>query len=219
MGELRSHFHWTFVEPSPPNYERLAENMAKHSEMCDMKGIHGAVLPDNRLSREDPPPGSESAMVFYSIRDTIDPETGFDALSQQRFPDWVSQISSFSKETVFKQVHQRPFRMLGLDMKDYVVETSVPTKSYIDLLSQIQEPYATNEASEGIPPLLVLIDTEGFDCDIVEGISPSSPLLPAYLIFERKHCDSDAAVKHVESMGYVTHTHRMKENVIAIKQQ
>ena len=27
-------------------------------------------------------------------------------------------------------------------------------------------------------PLLVLVDTEGFDCDLVEGISPESPFLP-----------------------------------------
>ena len=51
-------------------------------------------------------------------------------------------------------------------------------------------------------PLLVLIDTEWFDCEIVKVISPSTQFLPEYILFEHKQC------KHVEneqlrSIGYI----------------
>merc|ERR1712241_464746 len=52
---------------------------------------------------------------------------------------------------------------------------------------------------------LVLIDTEGFDCNIVNGISFSSPFLPEYLIFETAHCKEESlqmAWDRLEEMGY-----------------
>ena len=68
---------------------------------------------------------------------------------------------------------------------------------------------------QGEAPLLVLIDTEGFDCSIVNGISLSSPYLPKYLVFESKQCEYQASLDHLQSMGYETST--MGENVVAIK--
>jgi hypothetical protein len=31
--------HWTFVEPSPPNYKRLVKNLANHSDVCDLRSV------------------------------------------------------------------------------------------------------------------------------------------------------------------------------------
>lgn len=148
-------------------------------------------------------------MVFHGIRDTIDPETGFDSLSKKTFPYWITQISSFSKRTMLKVAAQ--FSQRGLDIEDYIIETNVTTMSYSDLMNQVS--HAEEDKKE---PLIVLIDTEGLDCDIVEGISPDSPFLPKYLIFEHKHCKSENAEKHLQKMGYVVH--KLKENVIAVRQ-
>ena len=54
------------------------------------------------------------------------------------------------------------------------------------------------------PPLLVLIDTEGFDCKIILGISKRSAYLPNFLVFEHKQCGADRtpAVEHMKGMGY-----------------
>ena len=60
---------------------------------------------------------------------------------------------------------------------------------------------------------MILIDTEGFDCNIVEGIAPSSPYLPKFLVFEHKHCKKRIAYQHLQSMGYnINATH---ENAVA----
>ena len=66
--ELRTHFHWTFVEPSPPNFKGLEANIKKNAHICDMKSINVAVVSD---LAENP-----GEMVFYGISDSIDPETG-----------------------------------------------------------------------------------------------------------------------------------------------
>ena len=63
-------------------------------------------------------------------------------------------------------------------------------------------------------PLLVLVDTEGFDCDLVEGISPESPFLPKYLVFEHTHCNDAPTNKHLHGMGY--NTSKFSENTVAI---
>ena len=85
-----------------------------------------------------------------------------------------------------------------MNVSDYIVETNVVTKSYSDLMKEALVYTLENQKQA---PLLVLIDTEGFYCEIIKGISPSSQFLPEYLLFEHKQCEH-AANEHLRSMGY-----------------
>ena len=201
-NEMRKHFHWTFVEPSPPNFKRLEENLIMNSNICDMKSINAAVVSDHA--------GNTSEMVFYSIRDTIDPETGHDSLSGKTLPHWITQVSSFDKAPIL--FNKNIFRRNGLNVSDYIVETNVITKSYSNLMKEALVYTVKNQKQA---PLLVLIDTEGFDCEIINGISPSSQFLPEYLLFEHKQC-KDAANEHLRSMGYSFLV--SSENTLAFKE-
>jgi hypothetical protein len=63
------------------------------------------------------------------------------------------------------------------------------------------------------------IDTEGFDCNIVNGISAASPFLPRYLVFEHKQCKRDALQQvweHLESMQYNV-TKADGDNTVAVR--
>jgi hypothetical protein len=203
-NELRKNFHWTFVEPSPANFKRLASNMLSNSNVCDMKSINAAVVSDLVENPDE--------MIFYSIRDTIDPETGFDSLSRKKFPHWITQVSSFSKEPILANEDQ--FAKHGLDVNDYIVETNVSTVSFSDLMKEaLHVPMEDKKRNE--VPFLVLIDTEGFDCAIIEGISPSSPFLPKYLVFEHKTCNRKETFEHLQNMGYSYRT--SSENTVAIR--
>lgn len=94
-------------------------------------------------------------------------------------------------------------------MNDYIVTTNVTAKRYSDLLQDI-----TGGLSA---PTFVLIDTEGFDCDIILGIGEGSPYWPKYLIYE-DHCgkpQSKAAIEYLERLGYTTK--KGPHNVVAIR--
>jgi hypothetical protein len=193
----RDLFHWTFVEPSPANFKRLMENLSKNSNVCDMHGINAAVVSD---FTED-----TNQMIFYSIRDTIDPETGYDSLSGKKLPFWITQVSSFSKLPIL--YNKRIFEERGLDVNDYIIETKIKSMRYTDLMREAMGKQSSAR------PLLVLIDTELFDCDIINGIDPSSAYLPKYLLFEHK-CDHQETYRHLEAMGYSLY--RSADNTVAI---
>jgi hypothetical protein len=64
--------------------------------------------------------------------------------------------------------------------------------------------------------LMVLIDTEGFDCSIILGIGTDSRYLPQFLLFEQTQCDKDQkrqTLAHLHSMGYQHKNER--ENILA----
>jgi len=213
MIELRTQFHWTFVEPSPPNIRGLEANTKKYGHVCDMRVVRAAVVSD---LAENP----LGHMTFYGISDDIDPVSGFDSRSKKMLPDFLTQISSLSREQVFSPLFVKAFRKFGLEIDDYVVETNVTTLSYSDLMKQVLVP--TDDVDKGLDvttantdgPLLTLIDTEGFDCSVVEGISPNSPYLPKYLVFEHIHCDAKMAIQHLGNMGFTTE--KASENMVAI---
>ncbi|GFH58521.1 hypothetical protein CTEN210_14997 [Chaetoceros tenuissimus] len=207
----RDRFHWTFVEPSPPNYARLVDNLKKYEDVCDMSSMNVAVVSDEIGT-------TSKDMVFYSIRDTIDPETGFDSLSGKKFRYWISQISSFSKEMVLLQ--KKEFSDRGLNIDDYIVETNVATKSFSGIMADVMDHSMNNKkrvaASSNQKPFLTLIDTEGYDCDIVLGISPDSKYLPKFIVFEVKNCINkwNDVQSHLEGIGY--DLMKMDENAIGI---
>jgi len=209
QGE-RARVHWTFVEPSPANYKQLTGNIASYNHLCDMQSVNAGVISDNLET-------SATGMVFYSIRDTIDPKTGFDSLSGKKLPYWITQVSSFSKKAIM--FHEGVFRRNGLNVNDYIVETNVTTVKYSELMESIVAGNSNN-VDQQKPPLLVLIDTEGFDCDIILGMSPQSPFLPEYLVFENHQCGKNKLQEtnsFLERLGYrVTKIHG-SQNSVAIK--
>ena len=63
----RDKFNWFFIEASPPNFAKLQETIKKHSDTCNMHAIHAAIVSEEQKGQD---------LTFYSISDTIDPETG-----------------------------------------------------------------------------------------------------------------------------------------------
>jgi len=178
--------HWTFVEPSPANFKRLQDNIKENADLCDMAAINAAVVSDD---------SANTKMTFYSIRDTIDPDTGYDSISGKTFPIWITQLSSFSMAPI--RSNERQWKNRGLNMDDYIVPLNVTAQPYSQLVQGITQ-------SSGAP-FFVMIDTEGFDCNIVQGMSRTSLFLPHFLVFEHKQCGRkalDDTEKHLASMGY-----------------
>lgn len=126
-------------------------------------------------------------------------------------PFWLTQISSLDREQVLKPKYVNAFKKFGLDINDYVEETNVKTLSYSDLINEVILP--ENKLNKR-GPLLVLVDTEGLDCNMVEGISPESHFLPKNLVFEHMHCNSTQTEKHLHEMGYTTY--KFRDNTIAM---
>lgn len=203
-----SRFHWTFVEPSPPNYKRLVQNLDKYSHICNMKSINAGVVSD--LSNY-----TDNSLIFYSLKDTIDPETGFDSLSNKTLPAYITQVSSFSKAPIL--FNRRQFRKVGLNVNDYIVETKVQTKPFSALMAEV---IGNTTSEQHSTPFLVLIDTEGFDCDIVQGISLDSKYLPKFLVFEVKQCREKYTKEtkgHLEKLGYtLTQDDGRVENIVGV---
>lgn len=180
----RAKVHWTFVEPSPPNFKRLTENLQQRADLCDLQSVNAGIVADS-VDTSHP-------MTFYSISESIDPETGYDARSGKTLPNYITQISSFGMGVINHNAGQ--FRKRGLNVNDYVVKTNVTTKRYSDLMQEII-------TAPQQPPTLVLIDTEGFDCDIILGISSTSSYWPKYLIYEHVNC---ARGKRQQTEAYLT---------------
>jgi hypothetical protein len=202
----RHRFQWTFVEPSTTNFRSLQKNLDEHAHLgTDFQAIQAGVVADSTIQDTD--------MIFYSIRDTIDPVTGFDSLSNHTFPYWVTQISSFNLGNI--EANRKEWTKRGLKMEEYVIQSNVTTKRYSDLMKDILQ---GDDPSKSL--VMVLIDTEGFDCPIVNGIAADSLYLPQFLVFEDKQCsetDKQSAWKHLKSMGYITF--HVAENTVAYRQQ
>lgn len=177
-----------------------------------MKTVNAGIVPDNANDTE--------SLTFYSISDSIDPETGFDSRSNKTLPSFVTQISSFSLRPIL--FNKGVWRRKGLNVNDYIVRSKVTTKSYSKLMEEISGNVTNhNMGVDGKPPapLIVMIDTEGYDCHIVNGISSESDYLPFYIIFESKQCSPSGlteAKEHLEHMGYTVLDER-QENTIAAR--
>lgn len=206
--QLQQRVHWTFVEPSPPNYKRLQKTVLEHSNLCDMNSINAAVVSDqvSDVKTKD--------MIFYSLLDTIDPVTGYDERSGKTFPAWITQISSFSKDPILYNGDQ--FSRRGLNVSEYIVETNVTVRHLSSLLAEFTAVFG------GFKPghlFFVLIDTEGYDCDIINGLVKDSPFWPFYLVFEHKQCKDDNKIKtyrHLAEVGYSVNVFD-SENTLAVR--
>lgn len=213
--EQRKKVRWTFVEPSPTNMRKLSENLIKYGDMCDMRSINVGVVSDSLSESE------KTGLVFYSIRDSINLDTGYDSISGKIIPHWITELSSFDRANIMK--HSFAMEELGLDLNDYVVETVVKVKGFTDLVKEavgdaedVSVFGSSSRRKQPNAPLVVMIDTEGLDCKIVNGISPTSEYLPKYLVFEISHCDYKPSVEHLKAMGYDIKGPK-RGNIVAVK--
>jgi hypothetical protein len=102
-------------------------------------------------------------------------------------------------------------------VNDYIVETKFQTKPFSALMAEVIGNATSEQHST---PFLVLIDTEGFDCDIVQGISFDSKYLPKFLVFEVKQCREKYTKEtkgHLEKLGYtLTQDDGRVENIVGV---
>jgi FkbM family methyltransferase len=187
----RNRFHWFFVEPSPPNYAKLEENIKTNKHIGNLHGINAGIISEEQKGQD---------MTFYRFSDTIDPESGYDSKSKKKFPNFITQTSSFNKKAII--YNKKLFQERGLDMEDYIVETKIPVKTINELMKEVNE-VVGKEDTQG--PLLLLIDAESMDCEIVLGISQDLRPRPHYIMYER-NCDDNEkearSIEHLGSLGY-----------------
>jgi len=195
--------HWTYVEPSPPNYDCLLKNIAQYSYLCDMNSINAAIVSDSYNSTEN--------MMFYQMDECIDVVTGHDSKSGKRLPSYLSQLSGFDFKGIGKHLHE--FKKRGLNPHLYYHKINVKAVRYSDLMVDIM-------GNEGKVPYLLLMDTQGMDCQIILGISENSPYLPQYLMYEDSMCTAkelDAANKYLEHLGYSVSKLKKSQNTFAYR--
>ena len=101
-----------------------------------------------------------------------------------------------------------------MDLNDYILQVQVPTISFSNLLDRV----IGGESNASHPFQLLMIDTEGLDCDILWQLptAEAARLLPPFLIFEFKHCSvvSYYQAKHrLQTLGYTLT--QVTENIVA----
>jgi FkbM family methyltransferase len=85
-------------------------------------------------------------------------------------PNWAYQVCSFSREVVLRHEKEIP------QIRELMVEESVCTETITELMNQ----------SNLHSPDLLLVDTEGFDAEILK-MFPFKNHCPPLVIFEHKH--------------------------------
>ena len=197
--EQRKRLHWTFVEPSPYNYQKLVETLHKpqQSDLCTLKSIETAVLPDDTDDEKI------DGLPFYSIQ-YIDPETGYDSKSGMTFPAWITQVSGFKIEAI--KHNSGIWKKKGLNYKDYVKEIHVASKRFSELVSEVVHNKLGVQKQNNNRPLLILMDTEGYDCAILSGLSNEhASMMPHFFIYEIKNCVVDSlqsGLTNLDKLGY-----------------
>ena len=202
-------FRWTFVEPSPTNYKGLVKNVQRHTntsqQICQTLTVNAGIVPDTT------PPNT--TMTFYALDESIDPQTGYDSKSGKTLPVYITQLSGFSRHAL--EFNRGQFRKRGLNMDDYIKPINVTTLTFTQLMNDYGLGGSDGSISAGLEegsaaavaperPWLMLIDTEGFDCNIIQGIDEYSPHWPYFLIFEKHQCgpSKDLAFAYLKKIGY-----------------
>eukprot|EP00040_Diaphanoeca_grandis_P025444 m.140978 g.140978 ORF g.140978 m.140978 type:complete len:350 (-) comp30154_c0_seq2:122-1171(-) len=199
---------WLFVEASPTNYRELVKNLENHGESNPtiqfLPANVGIMATAGKTGKSQ-----NNTMNFYSIHSDVDVNTGMDKRTGKQLPHWVTQTGSFSKSQFMDHViTQRAFGSRGLKLADYMQTTPIQVLSVSELLQR------RGIAVDSVKMLLV--DTEGFDCDIIQALDLSSGLRPSLIIFEHAHCleKVEATKEYLTTSGYtLTADH---ENTYAI---
>jgi len=172
------------VEASPPVAAELRAKVAERNPTPN--------VPQDRLHVVNQgvcPGGKDQQMPFYSF------------LGAPGLPFWATQIGSFNRSHVEKHLG-----LLARNKKSTVVYKVEELRSKISvkpvlctsLLSLLQRQRIQRMA-------VLLIDTEGLDCDLVASQDWSSPewcgsLSPGLLVFEWKHCSSASYDRAITSL-------------------
>lgn len=115
---------WTITPKLQASCSKLGQTQSRHS----MTSMNAGVASD--LSNR-----TDNSLMFHSIKDTIDPETGFDLLSNKTLPSHIAQVSSFGKAQI--SIHRRQFRKMGLNVNNHVVETKVKRNSFSASMAEV----------------------------------------------------------------------------------
>jgi FkbM family methyltransferase len=107
-----------------------------------------------------------------------------EAAEGEPVPDWYSEIGSFSREFVLGHRHEIP------DIDRRLVETSVPCLRF--------ESLCRKHSVEQLD--LVLIDAEGYDAEIVDGIDLVARH-PRLLVFEHYHLPAERLAECERRLG------------------
>jgi FkbM family methyltransferase len=146
-----------------------------------LRSNYGAV---ERVALENAAIGPDDGeRPFFHLRDATDEE-------RDSLPDWYDGIGSLSRETLMSHEPQIP------DIEERVRESRVPVLRFESLLRK--HGYER--------PDLVLIDTEGYDGEIVRSIDLRARG-PRLLVFEHFHLTSGERVglrRALEDAGYET---------------
>ena len=107
-----------------------------------------------------------------------------------RLPDWYDALGSFSRDAVLGHAKHIP------DVERRLVETEVPCLTFTSLC----ERHGVNRVD------LVLIDTEGYDWEVLRSIDLGTyrPRLIVYEHFHLSPVDRAASLAHLRDEGYET---------------
>jgi FkbM family methyltransferase len=125
----------------------------------------------------------DGELPFFHLRDAS-------AAERADLPGWYDGIGSFDRDALLRHAVDIP------DVADRIVEARVPTVTFDALLER-----------HGAPPVdLVVIDTEGYDAEVLRSIDLSVHR-PALLVYEHYHLDAQTRADtraYVEGAGYET---------------
>ena len=154
-----------------------------------IKNYHGV----EGLSFEQKAIGTNTGQqIFYSIKK-----------STESMPSWYNQLGSFKKDVILKSKEHIP------NIEELIVETKVDCITMPDLMLAHQVSHID----------LLLIDTEGYDFEIIKSIDLKR-INPAIIIYEHVHlsnADSKACILKLEAEGYRVHTINNSNNSVACK--
>ena len=102
-------------------------------------------------------------------------------------PEWLPQIASFSRETLLKHARYIP----GLE--ESIITEAVPMVTFEELMADLSA-----------PPDIVVIDTEGYDFEVIKHLRAAG-LKPRLILYEHKHlsaADQNACAGLLLAAGY-----------------
>lgn len=206
------------VEADPTTFPSLV------ASSCSGERKHVCVMRAVCTRGREPVP-----VQFYALSASVDRHTLIDSRSGLAFPSWAAQIASFNRSLVLAHeptMRKAMLKAAGADgamlarinafkLQDFVDEHTVLCQTLDSMLEESAAPHTAYASSKGIDvdadlrPFraaeLLIIDTEGFDANIILSLSFAS-FRPRFIIFEHIHlkrAELTRAARHLRSKGYL----------------